>query len=128
MHAYRVMPILFACRLGYVVIVQLYMCAKFIHGDWSLLGRTVKIVRRSKSSIDNYWAVSIYINSVNLCLSVCLSVILSVCQSVCNSVCLYLAHLANLSHDRLRARPVYCTGPDNVLCQVLVVSASYTFY
>ena len=50
------------------------------------------------------------INSVNLCLSVNLS--------VCKSVCLYLAYLANLSHDRLCARPVCCTGPENVHRQV----------
>ena len=37
---------------------------------------------------------------------------ISVCKSVI--LCLYLAYLANLSHDRLRARLVCCMGPDNV--------------
>ena len=66
------------------------------------------------------------INSANLCLSVCLAVCLSVCLSVgvnlpvCNSVCviLYLAYLANRSYHHLCARPVCCTGPDNMHCQV----------
>ena len=37
---------------------------------------------------------------------------------ICHSICLYIAYIANLSHDRLRARPVCCTGPDNVHCHV----------
>ena len=43
-----------------------------------------------------------------------ISVCKSVCLQICHSICLYLAYLANLSHDRLRVRPVCCTGPENV--------------
>ena len=43
-----------------------------------------------------------------------ISICKSVCLYICHSICLYLAYIANLSHDRLWARPVCCTGPDNV--------------
>ena len=69
------------------------------------------------------WQISVSINSAKLCLSVWLIAVLFKTSMVwlygCISVSLYIAYLANLSHDRLRARPVCCTGPENVHCQGL---------
>ena len=56
------------------------------------------------------WLIYLLIPQISVCKSVCLY--------ICHSIRLYLAYLANLSHDRLCARPVCCTGPDNVHCPV----------